>query len=112
MPFLSNSGKHSFVISAHRHHLHQLCAPLSKSPYEHSVFGLFPAQIFLVRLHGKTERAEDEEEVIYLPGADEGIRNEIYGKYEVAQSQHAQQDAQLAANAALAQHLKKILYSR
>lgn len=53
MPFLSNSGKHSFVISAHRHHLHQLCAPLSKSPYEHSVFGLFPAQVFLVGLHSK-----------------------------------------------------------
>ena len=68
--------------------------------------------VFLVRLHSKTERTEDEEEVIYLAGADECVRNEVYGKYEVAQSQHAQQEAQFTTYTALVQYLKEVLDRR
>ncbi len=73
---------------------------------------LFIAQIFLVGLHGKAERAEDEEEVIYLSGADECVRNEIYGEYEVAQRQHTQQEAQFTTYTALVQYLKEVLDRR
>ena len=73
---------------------------------------MFLFEIFLISLHGKTECAKDEEEVIYLTGADECVRNEIYGEYEVAQRQHTQQEAQFTTYTALVQYLKEVLDRR
>ena len=73
---------------------------------------LFVAQIFSVSLHSNTKSAEYEENIIYLPGADESIRNDIQGANKIEQSQHTKQHTELTPYTALVQNLKKITNRR